>query len=98
MILDIIGYVLADRRQLKQLVLDDRIVGLLGKLPIRPGISGRFLTLRPARIDQRHILKLLVRKLIYAGGGVKLLQRGHSSGSGGQLGRMRPQHGGRGGD
>jgi hypothetical protein len=34
MILDIIGYVLADRRQLKHLVLDDRIVALLGKLPI----------------------------------------------------------------
>jgi hypothetical protein len=34
MVLDIIGDLLADRRQLKQLVLDDRIVGLLGKLPI----------------------------------------------------------------
>ena len=34
MILDIIGRFLADRRQLKQLVLDGRIVGLLGKLPI----------------------------------------------------------------
>jgi len=35
MILDIIGDLLADRRQVKQLVLDDRIVGLLGKFPIR---------------------------------------------------------------
>jgi hypothetical protein len=34
MILDIIGYLLADGRQLKHLILDDRIVGLLGKLPI----------------------------------------------------------------
>jgi hypothetical protein len=34
MVLDIIGDLLADRRQLKQLVLDDRIVGLLSKLPI----------------------------------------------------------------
>ena len=34
MVLDIIGDLLADRRQLKKLVLDDRIVGLLGKLPI----------------------------------------------------------------
>jgi hypothetical protein len=35
MVLDIIGDLLADRRQLKQLGLDDRIVGLLGKLPKR---------------------------------------------------------------
>jgi hypothetical protein len=34
MILDIIGDFLADRRQVKQLVLDDRIVGLFGKFPI----------------------------------------------------------------
>jgi hypothetical protein len=34
MVLYIIGDLLADRRQLKHLVLDDRIVGLLGKLPI----------------------------------------------------------------
>jgi hypothetical protein len=34
MILDIVGDLLADRRQLKHLVLDDGIVGLLGKLPI----------------------------------------------------------------
>jgi hypothetical protein len=34
MILDIVGNLLADRRQLKHLVLDDRIVGLLGKFPI----------------------------------------------------------------
>ena len=34
MILNIIGYLLADRRQIKQLVLDDRIVGLFGKFPI----------------------------------------------------------------
>jgi hypothetical protein len=33
MILDIIGYLLADGRQLKHLILDDRIVGTLGKLP-----------------------------------------------------------------
>jgi hypothetical protein len=35
MVLDIAGDLLADRRQLKQLVLDDRIVGLLGEFPIR---------------------------------------------------------------
>ena len=34
MILDIIGYLLADGRQLKHLIFDDRIVGTLGKLPI----------------------------------------------------------------
>jgi len=34
MIFDVIGDILAERRQLKQLVLDDRVVGLLGKLPI----------------------------------------------------------------
>jgi hypothetical protein len=34
MILDIVGNLLADRRQLKHLIFDDRIVGLLGKLPI----------------------------------------------------------------
>src|SRR5882762_1003579 len=35
MIFDVVGDILADRRQLKQLVLDDRVIGLLGKLPIR---------------------------------------------------------------
>src|SRR4030088_1678747 len=65
----------------------------------RPSVfQGRFLTLRLGRIDQRHILKLLDRELIDAGRGVALLQRGHSSGSGEQHGRMRPQHGGRGGE
>ncbi len=34
MILDVISDLLADGRQFKQLVLDDRIVGLLGKSPI----------------------------------------------------------------
>jgi hypothetical protein len=34
MIFDVTGDLLADRRQLKHLVLDDGIVGLLGKLPI----------------------------------------------------------------
>jgi len=34
MIFDIVGDLLADGRQLKQLVLDDRIVGLLGTLPV----------------------------------------------------------------
>src|SRR3981189_61935 len=34
MVFDVIGGLLADRRQLKQLVLHERIVGLLGKLPI----------------------------------------------------------------
>ena len=34
MILDIVGDLLADQRQLKHLVLDDRIVGPLGQLPI----------------------------------------------------------------
>ena len=37
-IFDVIGDLLADGRQVKQLVLDDRIVGLLGTLPVRPGI------------------------------------------------------------
>jgi hypothetical protein len=39
MIFDVIGDIFADRRQLKQLVLDDRIVGLLGKLPIHAEAS-----------------------------------------------------------
>jgi hypothetical protein len=34
MILDIIGYLLAYRRQLKHLIFDDGIVGPLGKLPL----------------------------------------------------------------
>jgi hypothetical protein len=34
MILDIIGYLLAYRRQLKHLVFNNRIVGLFGKFPI----------------------------------------------------------------
>jgi hypothetical protein len=34
MVVDVIGYLLADGRQLKHLIIDDRIVGLLGKLPI----------------------------------------------------------------
>ena len=34
MIFDIVGDLLAYGRQLKQLVLDDRIVGLLGALPV----------------------------------------------------------------
>jgi hypothetical protein len=56
------------------------------------------LTSTSIAIDQRHILKLLDRELIYAGGGLELLQRGHSSGSGGQLGRRKPEHGGSGGE
>jgi hypothetical protein len=35
MVLDTIGDLLADRRQLKQVFSDDRIVRLLGKFPIR---------------------------------------------------------------
>jgi hypothetical protein len=34
MVFDVIGDLLADRRQLKQLVLHERIVGRLGKFPI----------------------------------------------------------------
>jgi hypothetical protein len=41
MILDIVGYLLADGRQLKHLILDDRIVGLLGKLPIHHRLVSR---------------------------------------------------------
>jgi hypothetical protein len=41
MILDIIGYLLADGRQVKHLIFDDRIVGLLGKLPIHYPCSRR---------------------------------------------------------
>jgi hypothetical protein len=35
MIFDIIDDLIAHGRQVKHLILDDRIVGLLGKLPIR---------------------------------------------------------------
>lgn len=35
MIFDVVGNLLAVRRQLKQIVFDDRIVRLLGKFPIR---------------------------------------------------------------
>ena len=35
MVLDTIGDLLADRRQLKQVFFDDRMVRLLGKFPIR---------------------------------------------------------------
>jgi hypothetical protein len=38
MVLDAIGDLLADRRQLK-VFLDDRIVRLLGKLPIRGRVA-----------------------------------------------------------
>jgi hypothetical protein len=58
--------------------------GSLIVVPGRTGISGRFLTLRHGRIDQRHILNVLDRELINVGGGVKLLQRGHGSGCGGE--------------
>jgi hypothetical protein len=34
MIFDVIGDLIADRRQLKQLVVDEMIVALLGKFPI----------------------------------------------------------------
>jgi NitT/TauT family transport system ATP-binding protein len=63
-----------------------------------PAFQARLLTLRHGRIDQRHILRVLDRKLVYAGCGVEFLQRGHSSGSGGRLGRRRPLHAGRGGE
>jgi hypothetical protein len=45
MIFDIVGGLLAERRQLKQLVLDDRIVGLLGKDPIQGRLAPH--TVRP---------------------------------------------------
>ena len=57
MIFDIVGDLLADGCQLKQLVLDDRIVGLLGTLPVhgrlipeivRPIHAGRIPHLRRA--------------------------------------------------
>jgi len=35
-------------------------------------------------------INVLDRERIYAGRGVELVQRGHSSGSGGQLSRRRP--------
>ena len=41
MIFDVIGDLLADGREFKQLVLDDRILGLLGKLPILAAWSRR---------------------------------------------------------
>jgi len=63
-----------------------------------PPFRKRFLTLRLGGIGQRHILKIFARELIYAGHGVEFVRRGHTSGSGGQLGRMRPQHGGPGGE
>jgi hypothetical protein len=56
------------------------------------------LAIRRVWKDQCLILNFLVWKLIYAGRGVQLLQRRHSSGSGGLFGRRRPVHGGRGGD
>ncbi|MEH2480580.1 hypothetical protein V1282_003937 [Nitrobacteraceae bacterium AZCC 2146] len=39
MVLDIIGDLLAVRRQLKQVFFDDRIVRLLGKFPICGGLA-----------------------------------------------------------
>ena len=38
MILDTIGYFLANGRQLKHPIFDDRIVGLFGKLPMHHGL------------------------------------------------------------
>jgi hypothetical protein len=49
MVLDIIGDLLADRRQLKHLVLDDRIVGLLGKLPIHGRLVPEISQANPCR-------------------------------------------------
>ena len=54
MVLDIIGDLLADRRQLKHLVLDDRIVGLLGKLPIHGRLVPEIV--RPIHAAQSHEL------------------------------------------
>jgi hypothetical protein len=45
MVLDTIGDLLADRRQLKQVFFDDRIVGLLGKVPIKDRLAPH--TVRP---------------------------------------------------
>jgi hypothetical protein len=39
MIFDIIGDLITNERQRKQLVLDDRIIGLLHKFPILGGLT-----------------------------------------------------------
>ena len=39
MIFDVVGDLLADRRQRKQVFFDDRIVRLLGKFPIRDRLA-----------------------------------------------------------
>jgi hypothetical protein len=51
MILDIIGYLLAYRRQLKHLVFDNRIVGLFGKFPIHHRLVPVDSRLVPSRTD-----------------------------------------------
>ena len=45
MIFDVVGDILAVRRQLKQVSFDDRIVRLLGKFPIRGRLAPQ--TFRP---------------------------------------------------
>jgi hypothetical protein len=45
MIFDILGDLITNERQRKQLVLDDRIVGLLGKVPIQGRLAPH--TVRP---------------------------------------------------
>jgi hypothetical protein len=61
-------------------------------VPKRPPSGGLlFRRLRHRRIDQRHVLNVLDRD-IYAVRDVELVQRGHNSGCGGQLGRRRPPH------
>ncbi len=45
MIFDVIGDLITNERQRKQLVLDDRIVGLLGKVPIQGRLAPH--TVRP---------------------------------------------------
>ena len=56
MVLDIIGDLLADRGQLKQVFFDDRIVRLLGEFPIRGRLAPQ--TFRPIMHAEQNPLSL----------------------------------------
>jgi hypothetical protein len=58
MIFDVIGDLLADRRQLKQFVLDDRIVGPLGKVPIHGRLVPEIV--RPIHAAQSQSVEVVV--------------------------------------
>jgi hypothetical protein len=56
MIFDVIGDLITNERQRKQFVLDDRIVGLLGKVPIQGRLAPH--TVRPIMHAEHRTVEL----------------------------------------